>query len=128
MPAAQLPVVETWVQIGSLWLCRLQQGIARKQKSPAGLRQGFGACRKFPASLLQVCGKVSKCWKVSCRFATRFPSVGKSPASLRQGFQVLESLLQVCDKVSKCWKVSCIVTAKNSKKRERGIKDFELVV
>jgi hypothetical protein len=111
MPAAQLPVVETWGQIGSLWLCRLQQGIARKQKSPASLRQVFGACRKFPASLRQGFG--------NCR---------KSPASLRQGFQVLESLLQVCDKVSKGWKVSCIVTAKNSKKRERGIKDFELVV
>jgi hypothetical protein len=79
-------------------------------------------------SLLQPCDKVSRRWKVSCKFAARFPSVGKSPATLRQGFQVLESLMQPCDKVSKRWKVSCIVTAKNSKKRERGIKDFELVV
>jgi hypothetical protein len=91
--------------------CKLATGFRRLPKVPCKFAARF---RQLP--------------KVSCRFATRFPSVGKSPAGLRQGFQVLESLLQVCDKVSKGWKVSCIVTAKNSKKRERGIKDFELVV
>jgi hypothetical protein len=42
-------------------------------------------------------------WKVPCKFAARFPSVGKSPAGLRQGFQALESILQGCDKVSKLY-------------------------